>query len=415
MKFERDLLEAAEAATARGRSLNKIDAANIWEQAMDGGRVTPTERRTVEYIVENFRMNEPAKALFKAKLGGDGTGPGTGPRLARKGTSYYKTVDGISYKAELLEDAERRVAANGGTLKFQDLLQLWGKANDGSGITACERRTLQHIGQTHRCEAEASQFLERSLAMDTTPALTDRLIPKAIKDVGGFLWKSLWNRVTGKRESDALQTFAAPAQIEDVAPPAKRQRVMPAESKVPRGAAAASDDDSAPSARSAPSAAGALRDAPSSASRGSLQANLASRGFSAPAQAVGVPRREAGVGKSSSPEANLGPELQQLLLEMSGGDQPMLQLEFPAAPCAPEDAELALQKTKAAEEVERILAARNVAEVLGNGSKEEQRREFKRLALLLHPDKGLVDHDDTRAGLAMRLAMAALNRSRQGA
>jgi len=394
MKFERDLLVAAEAATARGRSLNKIDAANIWEQAMDGGRVTATERRTVEYIMENFRINEPAKALFKAKLGGDGTGP----RLMRKGTSYYKTIDGISYKAELLEDAEKRSAANGGTLRFQDLLQLWGKANDGSGITACERRTLQHIGQHYRLEAEASQFLERSLAMDTTPALTDRLIPKAIKDGAGFLWKSLWNRATGKRESDALQTSQAPAQIEDVAPPAKRQRYMPAESKVPRGAATAS-------AASAASAAGALRDAPSSASRGSLQ-NAAS---------VGVPRREAGVGKSSSPEANLGPELQQLLLEMSGGDQPMLQLEFPAAPCEPEDAELAAQKAKAAEEVERILVARNVAEVLGNGSKEEQRREFKRLALLLHPDKGLVDHDDVRAGLAMRLAMAALNRSRQGA
>jgi hypothetical protein len=62
---------------------------------------------------------------------------------------------------------------------------------------------------------------------------------------------------------------------------------------------------------------------------------------------------------------------------------------------------------KAAKEVERILACRDVEQILGGGTPTEQRRAFNRIVRLLHPDKGLTSENDTRASLALRLAFAA--------
>jgi hypothetical protein len=60
-------------------------------------------------------------------------------------------------------------------------------------------------------------------------------------------------------------------------------------------------------------------------------------------------------------------------------------------------------------EVERILSARCAAEILGGGSRKDKRREFNRIVRLLHPDKGLVDPTDERAGRAYNLLINAWN------
>jgi hypothetical protein len=386
IKYERDLLSFAEAAN--GKTMTRADAESLWEKAMDGGKVTPTERRTLEYIMENFKVNDAAKTYLKAKL----DGKPAESRLQRKGSSYYKTINGISYDRQLLEEAESRAAAQGGFLRFEDALHLWGKANDGNGITPTEKRSLQYVGQKHRLETEARQFLEKSLDIKITASIQDGPSLPALQNGIGFL-KSLWQTVTGKRKQEegdlpalldearsisSSSGAAGPAQDAVPAPQAKRQRT---------------NDSAAADTRPA----GALQDA-------SFRKE--------PSHRVA----------SESPEASLCPELRKLLSEMTGGnDGTLLQLEFPgapeepSAPEEPEDAELQAQKAKAQCEVERILKARDAAEILGAGSKEDQRKEFKRLALLIHPDKGFVDQDDARANLAMRLAMAAVGKSRQGA
>merc|ERR1719235_2339107 len=126
IKYERELLDYAESTIAGGRSITKEHATKIWDMALDGNRVTPTERRTVEYIVENFKMNEAAKALLKANLSGD-VQPA---RVQRKGSSYYRSIDGVSYDRKLLEDAESLAAKRGGFLSFDDAVLLYGKASD---------------------------------------------------------------------------------------------------------------------------------------------------------------------------------------------------------------------------------------------------------------------------------------------
>lgn len=400
IKYERDLLEAAELATARGRSMTKADAANLWEKAMDGNKVTPTEARTLEYILSNFKVQEAGKLHLRALLDGKS---GTQARLARKGSSYYKTMNGVSYDRALLDEGASLAAKNGGVLSFKHALHLWGKANDGAGVTECEKRTLQYISQQHRLEIEAKEFFEKSLDLSIG---SNRL---ALKDSATGLLKSLWHRVTG-RASDRppLAELPAPPLTErEPAPDAKRRRVDAPSSSEMTAMGALSD---APAVNSI----GAQQNAPipSSTDRSLRVSPAGSATQTEKSQKRKFPEVTSPI--HISHEQNLQPELQRLLSEIMGGSQgQMLQLECPAAACSPEEAELAAQRAKAAAEVARILEARTAQEVLGGGSKEEQHREFRRIALLLHPDKGFVDHDNQRANLAMRLAVAAHNRSRR--
>lgn len=64
-------------------------------------------------------------------------------------------------------------------------------------------------------------------------------------------------------------------------------------------------------------------------------------------------------------------------------------------------------KVMAAAEIDRILASREVGDILGDGTKKEQRQAFHRIVHLLHPDKRLVSVNDPRAKQALRLVFAA--------
>lgn len=65
------------------------------------------------------------------------------------------------------------------------------------------------------------------------------------------------------------------------------------------------------------------------------------------------------------------------------------------------------RRMSASAEVERVLTSRKVSDILGCCVRSEQRQAFRRIAQLLHPDKGLVAPDDARAALALRLSFAA--------
>jgi len=69
------------------------------------------------------------------------------------------------------------------------------------------------------------------------------------------------------------------------------------------------------------------------------------------------------------------------------------------------------QEQQAAAEIDRILSARKESDILGPGELSQQQHEFHRIALLLHPDKGLVSAGDERAFVALRLVLAARRRA----
>jgi len=62
-------------------------------------------------------------------------------------------------------------------------------------------------------------------------------------------------------------------------------------------------------------------------------------------------------------------------------------------------------KRDAQQEVERVMAAPNPHMVLGGGNVEQTRRRFRRIVLLLHPDRGRVQGE--RAALALRRVVEA--------
>eukprot|EP00933_Yihiella_yeosuensis_P045923 TRINITY_DN41354_c0_g1_i1.p1 TRINITY_DN41354_c0_g1~~TRINITY_DN41354_c0_g1_i1.p1 ORF type:complete len:440 (-),score=98.07 TRINITY_DN41354_c0_g1_i1:319-1458(-) len=103
-------------------------------------------------------------------------------------------------------------------------------------------------------------------------------------------------------------------------------------------------------------------------------------------------------------------ELKQILQDLNvelGAAQ-----ELPNSPAAPAMAltdapQERNKKAEAARAVEHILAASTPKDRLGGGSLVEQKKEFRRLLLLLHPDKGLCQGADSE--LALRLAIDAYN------
>jgi len=89
-------------------------------------------------------------------------------------------------------------------------------------------------------------------------------------------------------------------------------------------------------------------------------------------------------------------ELRRLLLEVDC-EAPQRAPPSPqgqASPLGP------ARRAEAQQEVERILAARDLRALLGEGSPAQRRSEYRRLVRMLHPDKGLVSGE--RATLALR-------------
>jgi len=108
-------------------------------------------------------------------------------------------------------------------------------------------------------------------------------------------------------------------------------------------------------------------------------------------------------------EAELSPGLKLLLAEQGSAFETVPAIEGLAL--GEESCDVSLRQAEAAREVDRILATKEVQDILGSGTLEEQRQQFKRIAMLLHPDKCYVDANDTRANMALRLALVARKRA----
>ena len=70
VKYDRKMLEVAETALAvhPGNDLEVFDAVPIWEAAVDGGTITETEQRTLDYLRQSYKWTEAAKAWLDRRL-----------------------------------------------------------------------------------------------------------------------------------------------------------------------------------------------------------------------------------------------------------------------------------------------------------------------------------------------------------
>jgi len=68
VKYERNLLEFADEAMKSGGTISIAEAKELWNLAMDGNEVTPTERRTLEYILKEKKFTAPSAKYLKGEL-----------------------------------------------------------------------------------------------------------------------------------------------------------------------------------------------------------------------------------------------------------------------------------------------------------------------------------------------------------
>lgn len=373
VKYERDLLEFAEreAAQSGTSALPQTFAVSLWDMAMDGGKVTECERRTIQKIMQEHKLAAAATKYLDEHLAHHSAKA----TLARKGSSqYYRTIEGVRYDNGLLKQAEEM--ASQGPITRTGAAKLWAKAHDGNRVTETEKRTLLYIGATFEFARGAETFLSELVnELNTSvPAISSGPVGQvramsALPSSSGAqasttrgLVQTMWNK--------ALSLFTSGAPVVSDLP--------------------------------------ALPPAESITTQSSKRLREESHG-STSAPASKAPRLESGRAQSiTDATTGLSSELSALLTDSADSSQP-LALEFPMA-VAPEEVELQRQKVEAQKEVDRILGESKVANILGHGSKADQQREFKRLTLLLHPDKGLVAADDDRATLALRLVIASRNK-----
>jgi len=380
VKYERGLLELAEAEVQKGGGcLLKAAAVKLWEDALDGGRVTATEQRTLRHILSVHKVHKQAKDFFELKLEEQAEFTARRATQAPSSTQYYTYIDGMRFDRALLEQAEG--FAKQGSIRIEQAAQLWANAHDGRGVTPTERRTLEYALNALPFQSDARQLLTGLLKSEggaalPAPAQRGVLTDRSSGDAGQALMLS---EGEGSRAWWSSVIPSTLARIQGWLAPGSKKR--------PR------DGD----------------DAEEESERRLAKARRDETTITSHEQAVATARptgRPAGV-------ESLGSELQQLLVEqgfLASEISSLAALEWPRATA---EADLARQKAKAAAEVDRILACGTANEILGDGSREEQQKEFKRIALLLHPDKGIVHADDDRAALAMRLALAATQRMRR--
>lgn len=202
-RYETKLLKFAEEHGAKGHEIKKANAEALWKLASKGNKVTDTQRDTLQFILEHYKMCAAAHAYLTCKLEDK-------PYKAPEG--YDKYINGVRYKRKLLDAAKELAEANGGSLDVDDVMKLLDKANDGKGVTETEKLTLQKIAEMYRLNQRARDWFEGH-GIQARPSITDAE-PGLLKRI----WQRMWQ---GRADDDqpALEDDPATSQ-----PQAKRRK-----------------------------------------------------------------------------------------------------------------------------------------------------------------------------------------------
>jgi U2 small nuclear ribonucleoprotein A' len=156
VRYERNIIDKA-VVYATGSPISKKEAQDLWERAMDGHKVTETERRTLEYTMKTHKYTESAKKYMTEKLAGKDE-----DELEKSGTSQYKTINKVKYERDILDKAA--AYAKDGQISKEDAEKLWKAAMDGNKVTLIEKRTLEYTMKTHKYTDGAKKVMEEHLA-----------------------------------------------------------------------------------------------------------------------------------------------------------------------------------------------------------------------------------------------------------
>lgn len=147
VKYDKSLLDAADKAVegiGDGR-ISFDDAKLIWADAMEDGKITTVENRTVKYILDNYNCTDKAREYLADHV--------------------YRTIGGKQYDLAILSTADKLTQGAGdGRISFDDAGILWGLADADGVITDVEARTIQYVCDNYNCTDKAKKFLLDQLA-----------------------------------------------------------------------------------------------------------------------------------------------------------------------------------------------------------------------------------------------------------
>lgn len=142
VKYDSGLLDKADALTS-GRGDGRIseqDAEALLKNAMDGGKITRIERRTLEFILLNYKCTDNAIEYLEGHL--------------------YRLVENAKYDRVLLDAADLALEGRGdGRISLDDAETLWAMVASDSLVTTTERNTIRHICKAYKCTDTARDFL----------------------------------------------------------------------------------------------------------------------------------------------------------------------------------------------------------------------------------------------------------------
>jgi uncharacterized tellurite resistance protein B-like protein len=146
VKYDKVLLEAAEKAiegVGDGR-ISFDDAKDIWADAMEDGKLTTVETRTIKYILENYKVTDKGRDYLNEKV--------------------FKTIGDVQYDLSLLQTADKLTEGQGdGRISFDDAGLIWALADADGIITEVESRTIKYICDQYNITEKAKKFLMDNL------------------------------------------------------------------------------------------------------------------------------------------------------------------------------------------------------------------------------------------------------------
>ncbi len=137
-RYDASLITNAE-FRVRGKGdgrISKEDAQTLWRLAMDGGRITEIEERTLAYLLAAFNFTEAARQWLEEEMN----------REVTQTSSYYKVIDGLKYDRSILDKAEELTQGRGdGRISYEDAQFLWPLFGDAGDLRIEEERTLDYL------------------------------------------------------------------------------------------------------------------------------------------------------------------------------------------------------------------------------------------------------------------------------
>lgn len=153
------------------------DAQDLWQLAMDGGRITEIEEETIAYLLATYNWTDAAKNWITEEMSVE----------VEKIKSYYKVIDGLRYDRNILEEADRRIAGQGdGRISLDDAERLLPLFGDFGDVTIVEERTLQFILNTYTWTPEAEAWFLEKVNRISKQSSIEPLLLQIMKSEFGF-------------------------------------------------------------------------------------------------------------------------------------------------------------------------------------------------------------------------------------